>query len=86
MNANQSELVTNLVVFLGSRQDDLERFFAVSGVDPSELRTRLGDPAFQRGLLDYVMANEPLLLAFCEEAGHDPATVARLVQDREMWG
>jgi hypothetical protein len=29
-------------------------------------------------LLDYITANEPLLLAFCEEAGENPAHVARL--------
>ena len=86
MNANQNDLVTSLVVFLGGREDDLERFFAVSGVEPSDLRTRLADPGFQRGLLDYVMMNEPLLLAFCEEAGHDPASFVRLVENRETWG
>ncbi len=86
MNANQIELVTSLVVFLGGRQDDLERFFTVSGVAPSELRTRLTDPGFQRGLLDYVMMNEPLLLAFCEEAGHDPVSFVRLVENQETWG
>lgn len=78
MNTNRDDLVARLLVFLGGRPEDMEQFFAVSGVDPSDLRTRLADRGFQDGLLDYVMANEPLFLAFCEEGGEDPAHVARL--------
>lgn len=79
MNTNRDDLVARLLVFLGGRPEDIEKFFATSGVDPSDLRSGLADPGFQDGLLDYVLANEPLLLAFCEEAGEDPAHVARLV-------
>lgn len=75
--ANRDELATRLLVFLSGRQEDLERLFAVCGVDPSMLRSHMSDPGFQQGLLDYVMANEPLLLAFCEETGEDPAQFAR---------
>lgn len=78
MNTNRDDLLARLLVFLSGRPEDIEQLFAVSGVDPNDLRNRLADPGFQDGLLDYVMSNEPLLLAFCEEAGEDPAHVARL--------
>ncbi|MFK7791809.1 MAG: DUF3572 family protein [Devosiaceae bacterium] len=82
MKTNQAELTTRLVVFLSGRPEDLERFFAISGVDPTELRERIGDTAFQDGLLDYMLANEPLLLAFCEEFGEDPSSLMRIAQAR----
>jgi hypothetical protein len=80
MKADRENLVVQLMVFLGGRPEDMERFFALSGVAPAELRTRVSDPSFQDGLFDYVMANEPLLLAFCEEYGLEPASVARQAQ------
>jgi len=84
MNTNRFDLVSRLLVFLGGRPEDMEQFFAISGVHPSELRSRLADKGFQDGLLDYMMTNEPLLLAFCEETGDDPAFVARVAQSSGM--
>ncbi len=80
MKADRENLVLQLLMFLGGRPEDLERFFALSGVVPADLRTRVNDPGFQDGLFDYVLANEPLLLAFCEESGLEPASVARQAQ------
>lgn len=75
---NQTEIAIALVIFLSGRPDDLQQFLGISGLDGSELRTRLDDSSFQQGLFDYICTNEPLLLAFCEETGRDPAKVARL--------
>ncbi|MBO6674338.1 MAG: DUF3572 family protein [Rhizobiales bacterium] len=80
MKADRETIVLQLLVFLGGRPEDMERFFALSGVAPAELRARVSDSGFQDGLFDYVMANEPLLLAFCEESGLEPASVARQAQ------
>ena len=79
--ANRTEMVASLLVFLSGREEDLQRFFALSGVDPDDLRARIFDDAFQAGVFDYVLGNEPLLLAFCEENGHLPNDVVRLAQD-----
>lgn len=80
MNTNRSDLVARLLMFLAGRPEEVQRFVSLSGVAPADMRARLNDAAFQDGLLDYVLANEPLLLAFCDEAGEDPAFVARLAQ------
>lgn len=76
--ANRAEVAVALVIFLSGRPDDLQQFLGISGLDGSELRTRLDDSGLQQGLLDYVCTNEPLLLAFCEETGRDPAQVSGL--------
>lgn len=75
---NRAEIAVALVIFLSGRSEDLQQFLGVSGLDGSELRTRLDDSGFQQGLFDYISANEPLLLAFCEETGRDPAQIAQL--------
>lgn len=80
MKADRENLVVQILVFLGGRPEDMERFFALSGVAPAELRARVTDSGFQDGLFDYVMANEPLLLAFCEESGVEPTAIARQAQ------
>lgn len=76
--ADRSEVTTALLIFLSGRPEDLQHFLGFTGLDGNDLRARLTDPGFQEGLLDYVCSNEPLLLAFCEEAGRDPAHIARL--------
>lgn len=75
---NRTEAAVALVIFLSGRPDDLQQFLGISGVDGDELRTRLDDFGFQQGLLDYICTNEPLLLAFCEETGRNPAHIASL--------
>lgn len=78
---DRAEAATSLVIFLSGRPDDLQQFLGISGVDASQLRSRLHDQGFQQGLLDYICANEPLLLAFCEETGRNPAQIARLSEN-----
>lgn len=73
-----AETTVALVIFLSGRPDDLQQFLGISGLDASELRTRLDDAGFQQGLLDYICGNEPLLLAFCEETGRNPVHISRL--------
>lgn len=75
---NRAEIAVGLVIFLSGRPDDLQQFLGISGLDGSELRTRLNDSGFQQGLFDYICTNEPLLLAFCDETGRNPAYVAQL--------
>lgn len=55
----------------------LAGLMATSGVDPEQLRAGLADHAFLAGLLDYLLGNEALLLAFCEAADLAPDQPAR---------
>ena len=76
--ADCEEMAVQVLLFLSSRPEDLERFCQLSGVEPGLLRRHIGDSGFQDGLLDYLLSNEPLLLAFCEETGVAPASMGRL--------
>lgn len=85
-NAMQSGLIVSAIVFLSERLDEFSTLLSVTGIEPSELRDRVDDEAFQAGLLDYLVSNEPLLLAFCEETGNDPQKVAQLAAQHGGWG
>lgn len=55
------------LAFLVARQDDLERFLANAGIGPEELRIRAADPDMLRAVTEYLLTDDGLLAAFCEE-------------------
>jgi hypothetical protein len=63
--------------FLAADEMRLERFLALSGLGPHNLRRAAADSGFLAAVLDYVVADEGLLVAFAEQEGLDPAAVAR---------
>jgi len=56
-----------------------DRFLAMTGWQPEELRASLSNPAFLCGVLDWLLAHEPTLLRFCEQ---DPIPPERLANAR----
>jgi hypothetical protein len=67
--------------FVAADPDMLARFMGLAGVSIDELKTRAAEPSFLGGVLDFVLADEKLLLEFCEASGLKPASVARLRGD-----
>jgi hypothetical protein len=65
------------LVFLGADAARLERFLAVTGLGPHNLRRAAADPGFLVSVLDYLLADERLLVAFAAESGRRPEDVAR---------
>ena len=73
---------------LASEPERLSRFLALTGLDPAEIRTAAREPGFLAGVLEYLAADEALLVAFASEAGVAPDAIeqARLAlagQSRE---
>ncbi len=71
-----SHLAVSALVFLAQDMDRLGRFLALSGLDPSKIREAASDPNFLIGVLDHMLADEGLLIAFTAEAGIRPDMVA----------
>jgi hypothetical protein len=71
------------LAFVAADSEALERFLALSGADGMALRAQASDPEFLSAVLDYLLANEPLLIAFCKDESLEPREVhlaaARLV-------
>lgn len=60
------------LAFLAGRQDDLERFLALAGIGPDELRTRAGDRDMLRAVTEFLLTDDGLVMAFCEFQSIDP--------------
>jgi hypothetical protein len=55
-----------------------ERFLALTGLSPENLRAAIGEPATHRAVLDFLCAHEPDLIAAAESLGLQPADLAAL--------
>ena len=58
--------------FLVEDPERLSRFLALTGLGPEELRARASDPALLGGVLDHLLADERLLLAFRKQPASSP--------------
>jgi hypothetical protein len=76
LEAGRSLAVSGLA-FIAADSDRLSRFLNLTGLGPHNLRTAAADPAFLDSVLDYLVADEQLLLAFAADAGLKPEAVAR---------
>lgn len=75
------------VAFLVSDEDARAGLLRMTGITADDLRGRLEDPAFLVGVLEFLLANEPRLLTFCEKAGLPPEVPERARQtlSGETW-
>jgi hypothetical protein len=58
--------------FLTGDEERLSRFLAVSGLRPDTIRSAASSPGFFAGILDYVVSDEPLLIALTKELNTKP--------------
>ena len=70
-------LAISALAFLAEDPDRLGAFLSQSGIGPEMIRKAAADPSFLAGVLDHVVADEPLLLAVAAYAGVSPETVER---------
>jgi hypothetical protein len=69
--------------YIGADPERLGRFLAMSGIGPESLRAAAAEPGFLAAVLDHVLGDERMLLAFAEQVELDPAHVAAA---RELLG
>lgn len=65
-------LALKALAFLAQSDEALERFVALTGVTPANLRARAGDPEILAAVLDFVLADDGRVTGFCEAAEIDP--------------
>lgn len=64
-----SEVAILVLGFLAEEPERLARFLMSTGADPATIAREAAEAAFQVAVLDYLLADESLLLVFC--AGQD---------------
>jgi hypothetical protein len=78
MNRDAAETIAlKALAFIAADRQALEGLLAATGVDAAVLAQVAGDPDVLGGVLDHLLADEPRLLRFCEEAGLAPEAPAR---------
>ena len=67
--------VTNGLGWIAGNEDMLNRFLALTGIEAGQIRNAAAEPGFLAGVLVFLLAHEPSLMAFCNETGTDPDLV-----------
>ena len=70
-------LAVQALAFIAEDPERLTRFLGITGIAPEEIRAAAGAPGFLVGVLEHMLGDESLLVAFAASAGIDPATIAR---------
>ena len=73
MNSTEAEtLALKALAFLAHSQEEIDRFVALSGVAPADLRARADEPEILAAVLDFLLTDDSRVTGFCEEASIDP--------------
>lgn len=64
-------------MFLAQDRERLERFFALTGLDPATIRKAASEPGFLVAVLDHLMSDERLLMEFASDQGINPDMIPR---------
>ena len=61
--------------FLSADQELMGRFLTLSGLDPADLREIASEPSFLAAILDFLLTDDSLLLAFASNNGLSPEEI-----------
>jgi hypothetical protein len=70
-------LAIQALAFIAQEADRLDGFLALTGLERERLREAAREPSFLAGVLEHMLSDESLLIAFSQSAGIDPAEIAR---------
>jgi len=70
--AEAEALAVRALGWMAADPDLTGRFLAAAGAGPADLRARAADPEFLGFVLDFLLANEPALIAFARAEGISP--------------
>jgi hypothetical protein len=81
------QLAIQALSYIAGEPERLGGFLAITGIGPGEIRAAAREAGFLAGVLDYVAADERLLMEFAAEAGIDPASleIARAALSGATW-
>lgn len=74
------EVAVAALAFLAADSTLLARFLAITGIEAHAIREAAREPGFLAGVLQFIAAHEPTLLAFAEHAGVQPESVLRAMR------
>ncbi len=69
------QVAIQALAFIAGDEKLLMRFLDLTGIAANDIRRAAGEPGFSAGVLQFICAHEPTLMAFCEASNVKPATV-----------
>ena len=73
MNQDSASVIAiEAIVFIVTDETLCSRFMTLTGSDEDAIRAGINDTDFQAAALDFLLANEPDLITFCEANHIDP--------------
>ena len=73
-------LAVQALAFIAEDDSRMSGFVASTGIAVESIRAAAREPNFLGGVLEHILAEENLLIAFADNAGIDPTEVARARQ------
>ncbi len=70
-------LAIQALAFIAEESERLARFLTATGIAPEHMRDAARESGFLAGVLEHMLGDENLLVAFAASAGIDPADVGR---------
>jgi hypothetical protein len=70
-----TELAAQILSWLAGDPERLCRFLDVTGLTPASIRAAASEPHFLASVLEYLLQDEALLVAFAQQAGLEPTAV-----------
>jgi hypothetical protein len=70
-------LAIQALAFIAEDPERMGAFLSVTGIAPDAIRAAAREPDFLAGVLEHMLGDESLLIAFADSAGIDPAGIAR---------
>ena len=70
-------LAIQALAFIAEDPERMAAFLSATGVEAGAIRHAARDPDFLAGVLEHMLGDESLLIAFADSAAIDPAEIAR---------
>src|SRR5579872_6608200 len=70
-------LAIQALAFIAEEPERLARFLAATGIEPTQIRAAAKEQRFLAGVMEHMLGDESLLVAFADNAGVDPAEIRR---------
>ena len=70
-------MAIQVLTFIAEEPERLARFLDATGIEATQIRAAARERGFLAGVLEHMLADESLLIAFASSTGIDPAEVAR---------
>lgn len=74
--AADEAMAIEVLGFLAEDPDRLAQFVALAGIDLADLRSAAAQPGFLAGVMEFLMQDDSLVIAFASHANRRPESVA----------